>query len=146
MRRTFWNNGCQIHDNTSAHFFDYWQKNLQTQFFKLCMHARYEFLQKRKISNLWNFRNLLSGTIAQFLTQPFPFQISFEWPLIYKDDVEYALNPKKSGVFFHEENICKNLSFWLLFLKKCWILDRYLWYNDNLKDIKKRRYIILLPM
>ena len=47
MRRTFWNNGCQIHDNTSAHFFDYWQKNLQTQFFKLCMHARYEFLQKK---------------------------------------------------------------------------------------------------
>lgn len=32
-------------------------------------------------------------------------QISFEWPLIYKDDVEWALNPKKSGVFFHEENI-----------------------------------------
>ena len=34
-------------------------------------------------------------------------QISFEWPLVFKDVTEWKQSPKKSGVFFHEENICK---------------------------------------
>ena len=33
-------------------------------------------------------------------------QISFEWPLVYKDVVEWQQSSKKSGVFFHEQNIC----------------------------------------
>ena len=37
-------------------------------------------------------------------------QISFEWPLVYKDVVEWQQSPKKSGVFFHEQNICKPLN------------------------------------
>merc|ERR1711973_212595 len=32
-------------------------------------------------------------------------QVSFEWPLVHKDVVEWEVNPRKSGVFFHEENI-----------------------------------------
>ena len=37
------------------------------------------------------------------------FQVSFEWPLVYKDVVEWEQHNNKSGVFFHEENICENL-------------------------------------
>ena len=34
-------------------------------------------------------------------------QVSFEWPAIFNDVVEWVQHPKKTGVFFHEENICK---------------------------------------
>ncbi len=34
-------------------------------------------------------------------------QVSFEWPLVFKDVVEWVQHPEKTGVFFHEENICK---------------------------------------
>ena len=37
----------------------------------------------------------------------FGLQLSFEWPIMYKDVVEWKQHPNKSGVFFHEENICK---------------------------------------
>ncbi len=33
-------------------------------------------------------------------------QVSFEWPLFFKDVVEWEQHPEKTGVFFHEENIC----------------------------------------
>ena len=32
-------------------------------------------------------------------------QISYEWPVTFLDVVEWVQHPKKSGVFFHEENI-----------------------------------------
>merc|ERR1719308_319537 len=32
-------------------------------------------------------------------------QISYEWPVTFLDVVEWTQHPKKSGVFFHEENI-----------------------------------------
>lgn len=32
-------------------------------------------------------------------------QVSYEWPVVYRDVVEWVQHKKKSGVFFHEENI-----------------------------------------
>ena len=32
-------------------------------------------------------------------------QISYEWPVTFMDVVEWVQHPKKSGVFFHEENV-----------------------------------------
>lgn len=74
----FENNGCQIHETTpTQQFFDYWQKKF----------ANYVGMQSScKISaffaNLWNFRNLLSGTIMLLLTQPLyhcRFHLSGRW-------------------------------------------------------------------
>ena len=41
------------------------------------------------------------------------FQISFEWPLVYQDVTEWQQSPNKSGVFFHEQNICKYTIFFV---------------------------------
>ena len=32
-------------------------------------------------------------------------QISYEWPVTFLDVAEWVQHPKKTGVFFHEENI-----------------------------------------
>ena len=82
----FENNGCQIHETTpTQQFFDYWQKKKK----KNCRHnfSNYVGMQSScKISaffaNLWNFRNLLSGTIMLLLTQPLyhcRFHLSGRW-------------------------------------------------------------------
>ena len=84
MRRTFWKQRMSnSRNNTNSAIF--WllakKKKLQTQFFKLCWHAI--FLQNiRFFANLWNFRNLLSGTIMLLLTQPLyhcRFHLSGRW-------------------------------------------------------------------
>jgi len=38
-------------------------------------------------------------------------QLSYEWPVLFKDNVEWVQHENKSGVFFHEENI---FSLWTL--------------------------------
>ena len=35
------------------------------------------------------------------------FQLSLEWPVTFRDVVQWQQHKKKTGVFFHEENICK---------------------------------------
>jgi len=32
-------------------------------------------------------------------------QISYEWPALFLDTVEWVQHPQKPGVFFHEENV-----------------------------------------
>merc|ERR1739838_1269383 len=66
------------------------------------MGTRHSLTQDARRSPLWMLPWMKLKEIGSFMNMS---QISYEWPVTFLDVVEWVQHPKKSGVFFHEENI-----------------------------------------